>query len=134
MIHHDESRDGADGRDGREGRDGRDGRHIPEFEPVKRFGFSEIQSLLTILLMAIAGIAWGLKLDYRLTDQMTLVSTLQQKLDAGILPITKERLEYQNQRIESLERRLGMMEEQVRQCQHGQGKAPQKNNTNAFVP
>ena len=77
--------------------------------PLRIRNWSDMAAFATILLMAIAGITWGLKLESRV-DQESVARTmlaaqvagLQAKIDAGTLPLTAERLATEQRQIDEI--------------------------------
>jgi hypothetical protein len=54
--------------------------------------WSAVQSLLTILVMAVAGIAWGLKLENRIDSLNSSYTSINTQISKGILPLADERI------------------------------------------
>lgn len=53
--------------------------------------FGDLQAALSIAIVLLAGIAWGLKLESRLEDVMAQTNDLRVQVGKGILPLTEER-------------------------------------------
>lgn len=75
-----------------------DGDGSPPHRPTVRT-WGDIQAMVWIVLMAIAGVAWGLKLEYRMEtsrdDYKSIESHIldvDRQLAKGILPLTEERM------------------------------------------
>lgn len=56
--------------------------------------FGDLQAALSIAIVLLAGIAWGLKLESRLEDVLKQTQDLQVRVSRGILPLTEERLNH----------------------------------------
>ena len=75
---------------------------------VKRW--SDVVAIATLLVMAIAGLAWGLKLEGRIDQTgataallLDRVARTETAISAGTLPLTAQRLSEQQRRIDDLE-------------------------------
>jgi hypothetical protein len=66
--------------------------------------FSDIQAFISIVVIMIAGLAWGLKLDNRIEDVSRQTNECRVSLAKGILPVAEERLIALTHRISALER------------------------------
>jgi hypothetical protein len=66
--------------------------------------FSDIQAFISIVIVMVAGLAWGLKLDNRIEDVSRQTNECRVTLAKGILPVAEERLIALMHRISALER------------------------------
>jgi hypothetical protein len=100
--------DGYDRRKGLERRSGYDRRGnilIDDEKAAPGFtinSWQQVQSILYVLVMLVAGIAWGLKLEARIDRADDGIKNAEQQLAHGILPITEERMS----RMDTENRRL----------------------------
>jgi TolA-binding protein len=69
--------------------------------------WTEVLALLSIVLMAVAGLAWGLKLDGSSTSHDQGIAEIRARQDdvRERLTTTEERLRAMDERVEALERR-----------------------------
>jgi hypothetical protein len=93
--------------------------------------WGSLASFMSVCLMAIAGIAWGLKLETRIDKYVDVqasmrerlladIATTQAILSRGMLPVTEAK-------ILSIEKRLDSMEDDINTCLR-------KNSTNRTSP
>lgn len=98
--------------------DGVDRRKTPDGFAVN--SWSSLMSLLSICLMAVGGISWGLKLESRIDKYSDMQSSMRERfladiattqavLARGMLPVTQAK-------IESIENRLDKVEDAVDAC------------------
>lgn len=110
--------DGVERRKSHEGWDGVERRKAPDGFAVN--SWSSLMSLLSICLMAVGGISWGLKLESRIDKYsdaqssmrerfLADIATTQAVLARGMLPVTQAK-------IESIENRLDKVEDAVDAC------------------
>lgn len=74
------------------------------------FRLAWLRDLIPLVAMVVAGLVWGMKLearydrlDERLVNIQRTADAMQALLNAGMLPITKERIESLQERIKKLE-------------------------------
>ena len=63
---------------------------------------SDLSALIMIAVSMVAGVAWGLKLDIKQNVHDVQIQELKAKVDAGILPITNEKLRSLQLQIDEL--------------------------------
>lgn len=75
------------------------------------------QPIITLFMLLLSGLIWGLKLESKIDDAIGRLENLRlesskdlelvrHQLEAGILPVTKERIESINVKMDQLEKRL----------------------------
>lgn len=100
--------------------------------------WSSLVSLMSICMMAVGGISWGLKLEARIdkyTDLQTSLlarfladlATTQSLVARGILPVTEAKLQ-------AIEQRINGMERELKEClRKNRGSADMQNRTSPRV-
>lgn len=92
--------------------DGRDRRRAPSGFSLD--SWSSLQSLITIALVMLSGIAWGLKLEAKIEDCRSKIedktesiraeiANMRATIDKGVLPVTAIRLEQIERDIRKIE-------------------------------
>lgn len=72
-----------------------------------------LQSLLTIILIAIGGVAWGLKLETRLDNLKDRMYSLEEQTGGGKFPVAIERLNNVATQIEGYQKELSKLNDAV---------------------
>jgi ACT domain-containing protein len=88
---------------------------------LKIRNFGDLQAALSIAVVLIGGIAWGLKLEARIDELLRNHVNMQAQISKGILPLTEERILSLTTRLDRREqegeRAMLMIRDVQKECQ-----------------